>query len=296
MNAQEILKTVRHIEIRTRRTLNSSMVGAYHSTFKGNGMEFSEVREYVPGDDVRSIDWNVTARTGKPHIKKFVEERELTLMIAVDASASGNFGGVGHLKKEVMATVSALLAFTASKNNDKVGLLIFTDTIEKVIPAAKGRKHILRMVRELLFFVPQSPKTNINGVLSEIHKTIKRSAMLAIVSDFYDQDYSKALQLVNQRHEVLPLVVRDPREFNFPNVGMIELQDPETGEIILVDSSSRSFRKAYSEKQSLERQITKKNFTRIAIEPIFIEIDSDYKKTLTPILNYFRRRASKSAT
>ena len=290
MIQSEILKTVRHIEISTKSIINSVIAGAYHSSFKGNGMEFAEVREYIPGDDVRLIDWNVTARSGTPHIKKFVEERELTLMLAVDASASGHFGTSNQFKSEVMATLSALLAFAAVKNNDKVGLMIFTDEIEMLIPPAKGRKHVLRLVRELLCFKPQSKGTNISNALEHLNKVLKRKSIVVLASDFYDKNFEKPLQLLNQRHEVLAIGVEDPRERELPSMGLIELEDPETGESHLIDSSSRKVRKVFAA-QSIQRAKEREDFMkRLRVDWVPILMQKEYKDTISPLVDYFRKR------
>jgi uncharacterized protein (DUF58 family) len=290
MIQSEILKTVRHIEISTKSIINSVIAGAYHSSFKGNGMEFAEVREYVPGDDVRLIDWNVTARSGIPHIKKFVEERELTLMLAVDASASGHFGTSNQFKSEVMAALSALLAFAAVKNNDKVGLMIFTDEVEMLIPPAKGRKHVLRLVRELLCFKPESKGTNIANALEHLNKVLKRKSIVVLASDFYDTNFEKPLQLLNQRHEVLAIGVEDPRERELPSMGLLELEDPETGESHLIDSSSRRVRKAFA-KQAHTRAKEREDFMkRMRVDWVPIVMQKEYKDTINPLVDYFRKR------
>ena len=213
---KEVLKTVSRIELSVRGTLDTVMTGAYHSSFKGNGMEFSEVREYMPGDDVRTIDWNVTARTGSPYVKKFIEEREMTMLLMVDASSSSEFGSGKQMKGEVMATLTALLAFAAIKNNDKVGLLIYTDQVELFIPPEKGRKHVLRLIREILYFKPQHHGTNTQVALEYAGKILNRRAVVVVMSDFLDQGFENAFKILRKRHDVLAVSVVDPRETELP--------------------------------------------------------------------------------
>ncbi|MCL2888217.1 MAG: DUF58 domain-containing protein [Elusimicrobia bacterium] len=231
MDTAELLNKVRRIEIQTGRLVTETFAGEYQSVFKGQGMEFAEVREYVPGDDVRSIDWNVSARTGKTFIKKFLEERELTLIIACDVSASGNFGSTGKLKRETAAELAALFAFSALTNHDKVGLLLFSDRVELFIPPKKGRTHILRMVRELLAFKPEGKKTNISLALNTLNKVIRRQGILVLISDFMDKDFEKPFQLAKRKFDLIPVLVRDPLEINTPSLPLIiNARDPETGE------------------------------------------------------------------
>lgn len=288
---KELLKTVRRIEISVRGALDTVMAGAYHSSFKGNGMEFSEVREYVAGDDVRSIDWNVTARAGTPFIKKFVEERELTVMLVVDASASSEFGSDRRMKGEIMATVSALLSFAAIRNNDKVGLLVCTDQVELVIPPAKGRKHVLRLVRELLYFKPQHSGTNLNEALQYAGRILRRRAVVVVLSDFLDQGYEKAFKVLRRRHDVLALAVSDPREHALPDAGFVALEDPESGETVLVDSGDSVFRAAYERVAKEHHQKVKDSFKRMSVDLVPMPVRYDDKETLAPLLEYFRRRA-----
>ncbi|MCP4679733.1 MAG: DUF58 domain-containing protein, partial [Deltaproteobacteria bacterium] len=218
MIPREILKKIRHIEIHTKRLVNDLFSGEYHSTFKGQGMEFEEVRQYQPGDDIRLIDWNVTARTGFPHIKKFREERELSVVLMVDASSSGRFGTRERFKSETAAELCALLAFSAIKNNDKVGLIIFTDQIEKFVPPQKGRSHVLRLIREILYFEPAGTGTDVAGALEYFNKVIKRKSVVFVISDFLSDDYLKPLQISNNKHDVVAMKVSDPREATFENV------------------------------------------------------------------------------
>ena len=261
MIPEELIKKIRQIQIYTSRAVDASFAGQYESVFKGRGMQFDEVREYIPGDDIRTIDWNVTARTGKPYIKRFVEEREMTVIFAVDLSASGEFGTIQKMKNELAAEFCAVLAFTAAKNNDKVGLLIFTDRIELYIPPKKGSKHMLRLIRELLYFKMPRRTTKISLALDYIAKVIHKKATIFLVSDFIESDFKKSLSLLNKRHDVIAVPVRDKVEISMPSIGIIELQDAETGETILVDTSSRKFHNQYDNK-SLTRFNELKNLLR----------------------------------
>ena len=251
MIPKEILKKVKRIEITTRGLVNDVFSGEYHSVFKGRGMEFSEVREYQIGDDIRTIDWNVTARMGHPFVKIFEEERELTVMLIVDVSSSGNFGTHSRMKGEIAIEICALLAFSAIKNNDKVGLIIFTDAIEKFIPPKKGKSHVLRVLRELLYHEPKGRQTDIGKTLEYLNRVTKRRSVVFLVSDFINTGYEKALQIANRRHDIVAITVTDPREMNMPDVGFIRLEDAETGEVVLVDTSYDMWRGKYSS-QSME--------------------------------------------
>lgn len=293
MISKEVLKKVHQIEIRTSSIVNSVLSGAYSSSFKGQGMEFSEVREYIPGDEIRSIDWNVTARHGTPYIKKFVEERELTVILVVDASSSGDFGSQTEMKGEVMATISALLAFSAIKNNDRVGLLIFTSQVEKFIPPQKGRKHVLRVIRELLYFKPKEKGTNLALALDYLNRIMTRRAVVFVVSDFATGDFEKPIKLLNRRHDGVAITVWDPRERELPDVGFIELEDAETGEIILVDTSDEDFRKTFKKEAQKESSMLKRLFRRLRMDFIEIIIQPKYDDTIHPLLEYFRKRAAK---
>ncbi|HPW95225.1 MAG TPA: DUF58 domain-containing protein [Fibrobacteraceae bacterium] len=293
MLSKEVLKTVSRIELSVRGTLDSVMTGAYHSSFKGNGMEFSEVREYVPGDDIRSIDWNVTARTGTPYVKKFVEERELTMLLMVDASSSSEFGSGLEMKGEVMATLTALLAFAAIKNNDKVGLLIFTDQVELYISPAKGRKHVLRLIREILYFKPKQHGTNIQNALEYAGKLLNRRAVVVVMSDFLDSGYERAFKVLRKRHDVLAVSVVDPRETELPPVGLVELEDPETGETLLIDTGDPQFREAFVREAKKQTKDMKTMFDRMSVDFVRILIQKEFKNTAAPLLEHFRRRAKK---
>jgi len=287
MIPKEILKKIRRIEIHTKKLVNDLFSGEYHSTFKGQGMEFEEVRQYVPGDDIRLIDWNVTARTGYPHIKKFKEERELSVVLMVDASSSGKFGTRNRFKSETAAELCALLAFSAIKNNDKVGLIIFTDQIEKYIPPQKGRPHVLRLIREILYFKPQRIKTDIAGALEYLNKVIKRKSVVFLISDFLSENFFKPLQIANNKHDVVAMKISDPRESEFSNIGLIELEDAETGEIFMIDTSSKQFRQEFSARASEDNDILKKEFRSINMDFINIRTDQSY---IVPLINFFKMR------
>jgi len=295
MISKEVLKKVHQIEIRTSSIVNSVLSGAYSSSFKGQGMEFSEVREYIPGDEIRSIDWNVTARHGTPYIKKFIEERELTVILMVDASSSGDFGSQKEMKGEVMATISALLAFSAIKNNDRVGLLIFTSQVEKFIPPQKGRKHVLRVIRELLYFKPKEKGTNLALALDYLNRIMTRRAVVFVVSDFATGDFEKPIKLLNRRHDGVAITVWDPRERELPDVGFIELEDAETGEIILVDTSDADFRNTFKKEAQKESTMLTRLFRKLQMDFIEVIIKPNYDETIHPLLEYFRKRAAKHA-
>lgn len=287
MIPKEILKKVRHIEIRTKRLVNDLFSGEYHSTFKGQGMEFEEVREYQPGDDIRLIDWNVTARTGFPHVKKFREERELSVVLLVDASSSGRFGTRERFKSEVAAELCALLAFSAIKNNDKVGLIIFTDRIEKFVPPKKGRSHVLRLIREIIYFQPEGVATDIGLALEYLTKVIKRKSVVFLVSDFFFEGYTKPLQLANKKHDVVAIKITDPRETVFENVGLIELEDAETGEVVLINTGSKEFRREFAARADEDLQNLKRSFQLVNIDFINIQTDHSY---IVPLVNFFKMR------
>jgi len=287
MIPKEILKKIRRIEISTKKLVNDLFSGEYHSTFKGQGMEFEEVRQYEPGDDIRLIDWNVTARTGYPHIKKFKEERELSVVMLVDASSSGRFGTRDRFKSETAAELCALLAFSAIKNNDKVGLIIFTDKIEKFIPPQKGRGHVLRLIREILFFRPTGVATDIGGALEYFSKVIKRKSVVFLVSDFLSEDFVKPLRIANNKHDIVAIKISDPRETTFDNVGLIELEDAETGEVFMVDTSSREFRREFSARAEEDNLTLKKAFKLINLDFINIRTDESY---IVPLINFFKMR------
>jgi uncharacterized protein (DUF58 family) len=290
MLSTELMKKIRHIEIRTRRLVNDSYAGEYHSIFKGRGIEFDEVRPYQIGDEVRSIDWNVTARSGEPYIKRYVEERELTVMLVVDASGSEDFGSVKKFKRELAAEITAVLSFAATTNNDKVGLLIFTDRIELFIPPRKGRRHVLRLIRELLAFEPKSRGTDIKKALDNVNQILKRRSIIFLISDLMakPESYRKALNVTNRRHDVIAVDLHDPLESTIANVGLLTLEDPESGEIIWVDTSDRTWRNAYQERIQLLGVKKARLFKVTGVDRIEIGTDEDYT---IPLTNFFRERA-----
>jgi uncharacterized protein (DUF58 family) len=287
---KEILKKVKRIEIQTRGVVNDVFSGEYHSVFKGRGMEFSEVREYQFGDDIRTIDWNVTARMGKPFVKIFEEERELTVVLLVDVSSSGEFGTVNQMKGEIAAEICALLAFSAIKNNDKVGLIVFTDEVEKFVKPKKGKSHVLRVVREILYHKPKGRGTNISKALQFLSRITHRRAVVFLVSDFINADYEKALQIANRRHDIIAISITDPRERELPNVGFIELEDAETGETFLLDTSDPAVRGDVTERSLQMRMIRQKLFRSINVDHIDINTKESY---IEPLIRFFRMRAKR---
>jgi uncharacterized protein (DUF58 family) len=293
MIPKEILKKVKRIEIATRGLVNEVFSGEYHSVFKGRGMEFAEVREYQIGDDIRTIDWNVSARMNHPYVKVFEEERELTVMLLVDVSSSGNFGTSDQMKGEIAAELCAVLAFSAIKNNDKVGLIIFSDKIEKFIPPRKGKQHVLRVIREILYFKPEDSQTDLNIALEYLLKIIRRKCIVFLISDFLTSDYEKALQIANKKHDVIAIDILDPREIEMPNIGFLELEDAETGEIVLVDTSNAQVRSGFFSRSEANRLQREKFFKSIGIDNITIYTDRSY---VEPITRFFRMRAKRLAT
>lgn len=290
MIPKEILKKVRRIEIATRGLVNDVFSGEYHSVFKGRGMEFSEVREYQIGDDIRTIDWNVTARYGHPYVKIFEEERELTVMLMVDASSSGEFGTFERMKGEIAIEICALLAFSAIKNNDKVGLIIFTDKVEKFVAPRKGKAHVLRVLRELLYFKPEEKKTNIGAALEYLSRVIRRRSVVFLVSDFLSKDYDQAMRIANKRHDIVAIHVVDPRELELPGIGYIELEDAETGEVVLLDTSDRQVRQLFAKETSDLMTQRDKLFKSMNVDSIDIRTDQSY---IEPLIKFFRMRAKR---
>ncbi len=287
-DTEEILKKVRKIEIKTRGLSKNIFAGEYHTAFKGRGMTFSEVREYQYGDDVRNIDWNVTARFNKPYIKVFEEEREMTMMLLVDVSASGEFGTTHQIKRDMMAEIAATIAFSAIQNDDKIGVIFFSDQIEKFIPPQKGKKHVLYIIRELLSFQPQSKKTDIQGALQYLTNAIKKRCTTFVISDFISQDFSKSLVIANRKHDIVALQIYDKRETTLPSVGLVKMKDAETNEDLWVDTSDKRVRQAY-EKHWRERQETlKQYFNQGGVDSISIATDDDYVKAL---MKLFKQRA-----
>jgi uncharacterized protein (DUF58 family) len=291
-DTRDILRKIRRLELRTRRLVESSFAGQYQSVFKGRGMNFEEVRPYTPGDEIRAIDWNVTARTGEPYIKKFTEEREMTVMIMLDVSASGNFGSVRESKRELAAEVSAILAFSAIHNNDKVGLLLFSDRVELFIPPKKGRLHILRLIREMLYFEPKGRGTDIAGALDYLNKVVTRRAFLFLISDFLAADFSLPLTISAKRHDAVAMTVLDPAEEVLPDVGVILLEDPETGEQIEVDTSRKTIAKGYAELSEKRFRELGMLFGSRGVDMLQLRTDADY----LPVLRaFFDRRGRRIA-
>lgn len=291
MLPKEILKKIRRIEIRTKRLVDDVFSGEYQSVFKGRGMEFAEVREYLPGDDVRSIDWNVTARMGHPYIKKFEEERELTVMFLVDASASGRFGTVERFKSELAAELCAVLAFSATRNNDRVGLIVFTDRIEKVVPPQKGRRHVLRVIREILYSEPEGTGTDIPAAVDYISKVVRRHAVVFLVSDFVAEGYERSLATAAKRFDLVAVEVSDPSEWQLPNAGVVELADPETGERLTVDTGSRRFRDRFAAESARVAADREQLFGRLGIDSIAVRVGEAY---VEPLERFFRLRARRA--
>lgn len=288
MDTKELLKKVRKIEIKTRRLSDHIFGGEYHSTFKGRGMTFSEVRQYQFGDDVRNIDWNVTARYSEPFVKVFEEERELTMMLVVDVSGSGLFGTRNSFKKDILTEIAATLAFSATQNNDKIGLILFSDKIELYIPPKKGRSHVLRIIRELLEFDPQSQKTDISNALSYLSRVMKKKAIVFVLSDFMAEDYQRTLKITSGRHDVTGIRVYDSREVEIPNLGMVYMQDEETGKSILVDTSSRAVRSSYAKHYQEKVEYFQESFRKSGAGNLSSRVDESYVKKL---LGYFKMRA-----
>jgi len=287
LETKELLKKVRKIEIKTRRLSNNIFGGEYHSAFKGRGMTFSEVRSYQFGDDVRTIDWNVTARYNEPFVKVFEEERELTLMLIVDVSSSALFGTDSALKKNILTEISATLAFSALQNNDKVGLILFSDQIELYIPPSKGKTHVLRIIRELIEFKPLSKKTDINSALEFLNRVMKKKSIAFLLSDFISSDYEKSLKIVSKKHDLTGIKVYDKLEEFIPNLGLVQMFDQELGEIKLIDTSSSKIRKNYKNQMSLNFKKFNDVFTRNGAGTISCRTDESYIKKL---LNYFKNR------
>lgn len=287
MISKDILKKIQQIQIHTRRLVDEAFVGEYHSVFKGRGMEFEEVREYQPGDEIRTIDWNVTARMGRPFVKRYVEERELTVMLLVDVSASGNFGSVRHLKNEIATEICALLAFSAIKNNDKVGMIMFTDKIEKFLPPKKGPKYVFRVIRELLCSKPSGRGTDISVALEYLKKISSRRAISFVVTDFLADNYEHALRIANKKHDIICVTVVDPREQELPDVGMVELKDAESGETLLLDTSNPLARKEFGALANKVQQERSRLFRSMGIDEIVINTGKHY---VEPIIRFFRIR------
>ena len=290
MVTTELMKKIRRIEIRTRRLVNDSFAGEYHSVFRGRGMEFDEVRPYLPGDEIRTIDWNVTARTGQPHVKQYVEERELTVMLVVDASGSGDFASEGKFKRELAAELASVLSFSATTNKDKVGLLIFTDKVELYIPPRKGRRHVLRLIRDLLAFEPQNNGTDIKMALDTVNQVLKRRAIVFLVSDFMDdpERYAKPLFMANRKHDVIAVDLHDPLEAGIADVGVLALEDAESGELIWLDTGDPAWRQIFERRTQRFDTDKRKTLANAGVDRIQIRTDQDYAKALTI---FFQKRA-----
>lgn len=287
MIPREILKQVRRIEIRTTRLVNDLFGGEYKSVFKGQGIEFADVREYVPGDDIRTIDWNVTARSQHAFVKKFVEERELTVVFVVDMSGSQFFGTSGRFKSEIAAEITALLAFSAVRNKDKVGLLISSDQVEKYIPVKKGRMHVLRVVREILYFKPRHRGTRLVTALEYLSRVLTRTSVVFLISDFQDRGFEKALRILSQRHDLVAIQLTDPRESSLPAVGLVEMEDPETGETLQVDTNDPNFRARFEASAREREENLDRLFKSQGVDRIVIDISKPYSE---PLVRFFKAR------
>ena len=290
--ARELLRRVRRIRMRTRQVVDAAFAGQYHAAFKGRGMEFEEVRPYMVGDDVRTIDWNVSARLGEPHVKLFREERELTVMLAVDLSGSLDFGTHLQFKRDLLAELAATIAFSAAMNNDKVGLLAFTDRVELFVPPRKGTKHVMRIVRELLALRPVGRGTAIGPALEELGRVIRQRSVMFVASDYRDESWDRPLRMARRRHDVVPVVIEDRRERELPPMGLVEFTDPEQGGRILVDTSRRSVRRRFAEAAALVAERRDRTFRGMRLDPIVVETGKDF---VEPIQASFRRRERRRA-
>ncbi|MBA2112953.1 DUF58 domain-containing protein [Bremerella alba] len=286
----EVLRKIRRIQIRTSHKVDELLAGNWHSAFKGRGIEFEEVRPYQVGDDVRMIDWNVTARSDMPYVKLFREERELAVRLLVDVSGSQNLGTTTQTKRELVAELGAILAMSAIKNNDKVGLTLFSDDIEKNIPARKGSRHVLRIIRELLYCQPAGSGTNLRRVLDHLNRTSKRRTVVFLVSDFQDSGYEASLKVARRRHDIVPVVITDPLEGKLPNVGLVRLQDSETGQVVTLDTASRKNRQWFEQKYREESEARDSMFRRMRLAPIHLQTGCDL---VEPLRNYFHLRESR---
>lgn len=290
MVSKEILSKIRKLEIRTKGLVNNVFGGEYQSAFKGRGMEFSEVREYTFGDDIRQIDWNVTARNGEPYIKVFEEEREQTLMLCVDISPSGFFGSRSQTKMELAIEICAVMAFSAIKNSDKVGLVLFSEKIEKVVPPKKGRTHVLRLIRELYTTKPTGTKTSISDALSYVNKLLNRKSIIVLASDFQDQSFDKQHRITSRKHDLVNLVINDSLEDELPDIGIVPLIDAESGRQTIIDTSSKKVRTAYQEKVQRQKKELKEYFVKNKMDSIDVYTNESYMK---PLINFFQRRISR---
>jgi uncharacterized protein (DUF58 family) len=292
MLPKELIRKIRRIQIYSARTVNDMLAGQYRSVFKGRGMEFAEVREYQVGDEVRLIDWNVTARMGRPYVKQFAEERELTVMLLVDASGSGRFGSVGQTKNEIAAEMAALIAYSAIRNNDKVGLIMFTDRVEKYVAPKKGRSHVLRVIREILFFRPGGKGTDVSAAIEYLMRVTTRRTVAFLISDFIATGFEKKLRVANQRHDVIALRITDPREVELPAVGLIQLEDPETGRMMLVNTRNAKLRKKYGQLSTEHLAEQAHAFRSMNVDRVEIRTDSSY---VEPLVKFFKMRERRLA-
>lgn len=283
----EILKKVKLLELNTRKLVNNLFAGEYHTAFKGQGMTFADFREYVPGDDIRTISWPLTARTGKTYIKKFEEERELTLMLAVDVSGSADFGTGEYLKGEAMAHLAALLSFSAAKNNDQIGLLLFSDQVEHFVPPRKGRGHVHRLLRDLLYYQPKSRRTRITTGLEYMQGILKKRSAIFLISDFMDTGFDGPLKMMGRKHDVVAVVVQDGAETSLPDVGVVDFQDAETGQVLTVDTSSKRFRDLYEKEMHRRKEQRDQELRRSQVERVDILSDQNY---VDPLIQFFKRR------
>lgn len=290
MISKEVLSKIRKLEIQTKGLVNTLFGGEYQSAFKGRGMAFSEVRAYNYGDDIRQIDWNVTARTGDPFIKIFEEEREQTLMLCVDISASGAFGSDHQKKMDVAIEISAVLAFSAIKNGDKVGLVLFSDVIEKVVPPKKGRTHVLRLIRELYTTKPKGTGTNIAEALSYVNRLLDRRAIVVLATDFQDTDFDKQLKITNQKHDLVSIVINDPFEDQLPNIGLIPFRDAETGKELLIDTSNKRVREEYSKRKKVQKLSLDSSLLKMKVDSVNVSTNKSYVR---PLMNFFQRRMNR---
>lgn len=290
MIPKAILKKVRALEISTRKIVQSTFSGDYHSVFKGQGLSFADLREYQPGDDVRNIHWSVSAKMNSPHIKLYDEERELTVFILVDLSGSGEFGSMEKTKVEIAAEISAILGFSAIRNNDKVGLVLFTDEVELFIPAKKGKDHILRLLRDIFYVKPKSRKTNIGKALDYFMNMVTKKSVVFLISDFLDNHFEKSLKVVSRKHDVIPIVIEDPRELDLPKAGIIVLEDEESGEVIHINSNSQSLREAYKNIRYANQMKTDRYFKKMNLDWVRLNLSMDYIK---PLALFFKKRLKK---
>jgi uncharacterized protein (DUF58 family) len=290
MLPREVIQKVRRIEITTRRKVTDVLAGEYHSIFKGRGMEFSEVREYQVGDDIRTIDWNVTSRTGALHVKKYVEERELTVLLMLDASGSADFGTASRFKREVAAEMGALLAFSAIKNNDRVGAIVFTDEVEMFVPPRKGRPHVLRVIRDLLYFEPKGRRTNLALAAEYLNRVTRKRAVVFLLSDFMTSGFEKPLRVAAQKHDLIAVQISDPREMEIPAVGLVELEDAETGERLLLDTKDRRQLDAFSARVRRQAERRRELLTGMGVDMIEVTTGVPYDKALQ---RFFEMRARK---